>query len=292
MNINFSSIIKYLMPFFIILSMAYLLNSILYFMLPSKGIEFVEQQNIALDYRKFNVRQFLYVKVIKVVKKPPPPVVIKVVKKPPPVVIKVVKKPEYQLLVNIVLKAIYAIDETQGLIIIEDKTKKTYMLSVGENFKEYELVRIYPNYVIFFKSNKEYKLKLNNNKNLKFSITKKSKSQDDVNIMVLEDKIVIQRTYLNSYINDFNKIWNDISIIEHKNKNGHIVGFKVTNLNTQSIFEKLGLRQGDIITSVNNIELKSYNSAFSLYKKINKMKDLTMQVLRNSREVELQYEIK
>jgi general secretion pathway protein C len=53
----------------------------------------------------------------------------------------------------------------------------------------------------------------------------------------------------------------------------------------------LGLRKGDIIKAVNNIELKSYNDAFSIYKKINKINNLNILILRNDREMELDYEI-
>ncbi len=277
MNINFSNMIKQFIPFVIVVCIAYILSSILYFMLPKKSIEVYKKQNITLKYRKFNIKRSLQDKIIK--EKP----VIKV------------EKQEYKLLSNITLKAVYSMNAEKAWIIISDKTKKTYMLSIGESFKEYKLIRVYYNYVIFKKSNQEYKLELNDDKSkVSYSVTKTkslTNPKDDETIIVLDDKVSVKRAYLNSYINNFDKIWKDIAIKEIKDKNGNINGFKVTSIKLKSVFEKLGLKKGDIIIAVNNIELKSYNDAFNIYKKINKINDLNIRILRNDREMELDYEI-
>ena len=277
MNISFYSMIKHLIPYVIVVFIAYILSNVLFFILPKHSIEIDQKHKIALEYRKFNIKQSLQEIVVKEKK------VIKV------------KKQEYKLLSNISLKAVYAMDEQNAWIIISDKTKNTHMLSLGESFKGYKLIRVYYNYVIFNKSNQEYKLELNDDKKVSYTVTKTTPvvdPRDDETIVVLDDKVSVQRAYLNSYINNFDKIWKDIAIKETKDKYGKIDGFKVTGIKPKSVFDKLGLKKGDIIKAVNNIELKSYNDAFSIYKKINKIKDLNILVLRNSREMELNYEIK
>jgi general secretion pathway protein C len=245
-------------------------------MLPKSGVEVNKKQNVILKYRRFKISQLLKEEIVK----PEPKIEI--------------KKPEYQLLSNIILKAIYNMNEQKGWIIIADKKKNTYMLSVGENYKGYELIRVYVNYVIFKKSNKEYKLELNVGKDINFSVTKiatKKDIKDSVKIVVKDDKVSVKRSYLNSYINDFSKIWKNISIKEIKDTNGNIDGFKITKIKKNSVFAKLGLKKNDIIKSINNIQLKSYNEAFSAYKQINSIDSLNMLILRNSREMELNYEI-
>ena len=130
------------------------------------------------------------------------------------------------------------------------------------------------------------------NKNTNYSITKIDKEEKQVEKIIIDDgKVTVKRDYVNKYINNFNKIWKDISINEVF-KNSKINGFKVTRIRSNSVFSKLGLRQGDILKEVNNIELKSYNDAFKIYKKINKINNLHIKVLRNNQEVELDYEIK
>ena len=275
MNINFSNMIKQSIPFFVVVAIAYVLNSVLFLVLPKSGVDFEVKKDIALEYRKFTIK--------------------KLFKEKEKQSIKVVKKvnQEYKLLSNITLKAVYAINAQKAWIIIANKAGKTFILSVDEDHKGYKLIKVQSKYVIFEKANQEYKVELLKDK-LNYSIKKMLKDSPKVEseIIVLDDKVSVQRAYLNSYINNFEKIWKDITIIENKNKNGDIDGFKVTRVKAKSTFAKLGLEKGDIIKSINNIILRSYNDAFSIYKKINKIKDLNILILRNGREMELNYEIK
>ncbi len=275
MNINLSNLIKNLIPFFLIISIIYILNSILYLWLPKEGIENIEKANISLPYKRYNIKKNYQDKII-------------------PTQTLEVKKQEYKLLANVVLQAIYSMSEEKGWIVVAESST-THMLAVGESFKGYKLIRVYVNYVIFSKANVEYKLELKSDKKLNYSITKKAKTnkpQDDENIIVLDDKVSVKRAYLNSYINNFDKIWKDIRIKESRDSNGKINGFKVTDMNTKGVFGKLGLQKSDIIKAINNVELKSYNDAFNIYKKINNIENLQIKVLRNGKEMELDYEIK
>ncbi len=281
MNINFSNMIKKLIPFFVVVCIAYVLNFIFYFILPTKGIEVnLKQTESSLDYKKFNIKTIFQEKKITIKKQ-----AIKV------------QKQEYKLLSNIQLKAVYSMGEEKGWIILEDQSTKTYMLSVGESFKEYKLIRVYLNYVIFNKMGQEYKLYLKDDNKVSYSVNKpisnaKTLQNMEENIIVLDDKISVQRTYLNSYIKDFDSIWKDIAIKESKNKSGKINGFKINKVRKNSVFDKLGLEKDDIIKTINNIKLKSYNDAFRIYKKIKKLKNLNIKILRNGNEMELNYEIK
>ena len=275
MNINFSNMIKQSILFLIVIAVAYVLNSALFFVLPKSGVDFEVKKDIALEYRKFAIS--------------------KLFKEKEKESIKVVKKvnQEYKLLSNITLKAVYAINQQKAWIIIANKADKTFILSVEEEYKGYKLIKVQSKYVIFEKESHEYKVELSKDK-VNYSIEKKANNspKEDSKIIVLDDKVSVQRAYLNSYINNFEKIWKDISIIEIKNKNGEIDGFKVTRVKANSTFAKLGLEKGDILKAINNIMLRSYNDAFSVYKKINKIKDLNILILRNGREMELNYEIK
>ena len=86
------------------------------------------------------------------------------------------------------------------------------------------------------------------------------------------------------------KIWNNISIKEIQNEN-KIEGFKIERINKDSAFAKLGLKEGDIIKSVNNSVLESYADAFKVYNNMENTKYLNMEILRNNEIVELNYEI-
>ena len=276
MNINSSNFIKALMPYIVVILLGYLFSNITFIFLPKYSVEYKLEDNLILKYRVFNIKHSL----------DGDKVVVKKVRSKP-------KKQEYKLLANIKLIAIYATTNHKGWITIEDNKNITHILSCNDLYRGYKLNKIFNTYVIFTKNNQEYKLSLKQeNKNTNYSITKIDKEEKQVEKIIIDDgKVTVKRDYVNKYINNFNKIWKDISINEVF-KNSKINGFKVTRIRSNSVFSKLGLRQGDILKEVNNIELKSYNDAFKIYKKINKINNLHIKVLRNNQEVELDYEIK
>jgi len=276
MNINSSNFIKALMPYIVVVLLGYLFSNIAFIFLPKYSVEYKLEDNLILKYRVFNIKHSL----------DGDKIIVKKVRSKP-------KKQEYKLLANIKLIAIYATTNHKGWITIEDNKNITHILSYNDLYRGYKLNKIFNTYVIFTKNNQEYKLSLKQaNKNTNYSITKTDKEEKQVEKIIIDDgKVTVKRDYVNKYINNFNKIWKDISINEVF-KNGKINGFKVIRIRSNSVFSKLGLRQGDILKEVNNIELKSYNDAFKIYKKINKINNLHIKVLRNNQEVELDYEIK
>jgi len=276
LNISYNSIIKNIVLLIFVISLAYIVSSILHILLPKQAPIFMFQKDNTLEYKRYDLKVAFKQKAI----------VKRVIKK------QVVKKQNYQFLSNIVLNAIYDMGETSGFIIVMEKGKpQTFILSLKENFKGYKLSKIFAKYVIFTKNNKEYKLSMiKDNEIVKYEKVQEEKKIKQ-NIEVDNDKVSIKRDLVDDYIQNFDKIWNDISISEIKTKNG-IDGFKINRVKKRSVFSKLGLKKGDVIKSVNNIKLRSYNDAFKLYKKINKIKVINMVILRDNIEREMIYEIK
>jgi type II secretion system protein C len=277
MNINYNALFKFFIPYFLVVLVAYILTSILYFILPNKVQNIDTLHDNTLEYTRYNVYN-AFVQQKKVVKKE---------------VVKPVKQ-EYSLLTNIELIAIYAFSNENGYIILKEKNKsETLVLSSDESFKDYLLTKVYQNYVIFTKNNKEYKVSMGVNKNdVKFDIV----SQDDTikttqSISLDNNMVTVKRDLIDDYIKNFDKIWNDIAISEVKTSSG-IDGFRVNRIKKNTPFSKIGLKKGDIIKQINNTKLKSYNDAFKLYKKIDKIKSLNLVLMRNNIEMEIYYEIK
>ncbi len=275
MNTNYNTIIKNIIVMMFIVSFGYILNSILYIYLPKQPPIYIPQVNTTLEYKIYNIHSS-FKEAKKVVKS---------------TTTTVVKQKEYPFLSNIILNAIYDLGNQSGFIIVMEKgASKTYILSINESFKGYKLKKIFPKYVIFTKNHKEYKVTLlHNNKEIQYTTLKNKPKKQTIEVQ--EDKVSIKRDLVDDYIQNFDKIWDNISIDEVKSKNG-IDGFKVTKINPKSVFAKLGLKKGDIIKSVNNIKLKSYNDAFKVYKKIDMIKVINMVILRNNIEQEMIYEIK
>jgi len=265
MNIYLSNLIKFIIPYLVVILLGIGFSNIWYIVLPKIPMQFQTTQNQQIPYLKYYL-SYNFTKQ----------------QKP-------IQKKEYKLLSNIKLKAIYLnIKQNSGWIIIEDNKAKTYILSVNEKFNNYTLKKILESYVIFEKNSKEYKLSLDKTKlpkNINNTISNNAIKQIDNNFFE------VSKNQIKTYRSNFGKIWKDISIKTIR-KNGKINGFQITHIAKNSAFAKLGLQTRDIIQSVNNIKLKSYADAFRIYKNIDKLKNLKFTILRNNKPMEIEYEIK
>lgn len=273
-TIDVNTILKKSFPFLFIALFALGINNLLSLFLPQVFFTQEHTDKKTIEYIKYNFKDNFRITTQKEVSKN----------------IAVVKK-EYQLISNISLQMIYQEEQNNGWIVIsENSSKKSIILGVGESFKNFVLKNIFEKYVIFSKQGKEYKLNLS--KEDTQSLYKENKENTaDTTIQKVDNQYYLSRGLLNSYTKDSNKIWKEIAIREVK-KDGKIDGFKILGLKRKSVFEKLGLKKNDIIKSVNNIPLKSYADAFSIYKKMNKVQNMKFVLLRDNKEVELEYEIK
>jgi type II secretion system protein C len=183
---------------------------------------------------------------------------------------------------SMVLKGLYG-TKYKGFVIVAMKSspKKTSIIGVGENYQGYELKSISSRSAMFSKNGSDFVLSLEMMKNSS-SITKVAKPQ--------ESSSEVSRGDISYYAKNPDKIWKDISLQEVMNGK-ELSGFKVTKIDVNSKFARLGLRRGDIIIKANNVILKSYRDAIQIYKNIDNLDTVQIVVMRDNQEVELVYEI-
>ncbi|MDM5272619.1 hypothetical protein PGH07_10595 [Sulfurovum sp. zt1-1] len=104
------------------------------------------------------------------------------------------------------------------------------------------------------------------------------------------DRRIIDRSLITHYATNMGDIFKDIGIKDIKDGDS-IKGFQVSFVRRGSHFSKLGLQRGDIIKSVNGQEINSYNAAFGIYKDIQNIENLTLVIVRDNKEMELEYEV-
>ncbi|MBA3394472.1 MAG: hypothetical protein H0T89_17640 [Deltaproteobacteria bacterium] len=75
-------------------------------------------------------------------------------------------------------------------------------------------------------------------------------------------------------------------------KNGKPEGFKLYAIRPTSVYAKLGLTNGDTLTSINGFELTSADKALEVYTKLREANSLELDVTRRGKPVTLKYTIR
>ncbi|SFV53998.1 General secretion pathway protein C [hydrothermal vent metagenome] len=187
---------------------------------------------------------------------------------------------------SMILKGLYG-NKKRGFAIVAKKgdEKKTTIVGVGESFEGYRLKAIELNRVIFTKDAKEFVLKLQKGRDFK-----KAPSRNTLDVYQQENIHQVETDDVKYFAKHPRQIWKNISIQERK-KDGKIEGFEVKWIKPGSKFAQLGLKKGDLIIKANNKRLQSYKDALDIYKKIERLDELSIVILRNNQEKELLYEI-
>ena len=69
-------------------------------------------------------------------------------------------------------------------------------------------------------------------------------------------------------------------------------GFKFFSIRPGSIYEKIGMANGDVIRSINGYEMSSPDKALEVYQKLRTAKSIQIQINRNGRDQTLNYTIR
>ena len=104
------------------------------------------------------------------------------------------------------------------------------------------------------------------------------------------DRIRIKRDVINSSLKDINDLMRQIRIRPNF-ENGLPAGLRVDRIRKDSIFNDMGIENGDVITGVNGSPIRSVDDALSFYDHLKSASDVSVQVKRDGLEETLNYNI-
>lgn len=108
---------------------------------------------------------------------------------------------------------------------------------------------------------------------------------------VEEHHRVTSREYVNRQLQDLPNLLRQAKAVPHK-VDGEHRGFKIVNIQPGSVYEELGLREGDVIQSVNGRDIRSPDQAMEAYKELRSNSSFRVQVQRDGQSTTLQYSVK
>jgi general secretion pathway protein C len=196
---------------------------------------------------------------------------------------------------EITLLGIYN-DEDTSIITIMYK-KKSKVLGIGTVINGFTFEGAGSNFAMFSQNGENYKVMLANKGKSSSSIEEvvTAKPIEEDNKLLGEvtnegDSKIIDRSLLDHYAENMDDIYKNIGIKEIKGEKG-LSGFKINFIRKDSPFSKLGLKRNDEIKVINGQEMTSYNAGFNVYKDIKDAENLTLVIVRDNEEMELEYEI-
>ncbi len=212
-------------------------------------------------------------------------------KPPPPVVTK-----EAEL--NLKLWGTFSGSTRKNYAVIEDpKERKQSLYTVGDTIQNALIKHILREKVIINVNGEDQYLALEKDKNKlsgsrnnltsiypRSPITPKSSSGQS-------QRIFLKRSQIDDATSNINQLMGEIKIWPHT-KDGVADGLVVSRIKPRSIFRKMGLRNGDIITGVNGEDIRTVDDALKLYESLKSATNANVQIKRRGRERNIEYNIR
>lgn len=207
-------------------------------------------------------------------------------------------RPAYGAEIGIsIMGAIVSKKALKSVVLIKEKsTSKIKALKVNDKILElYSILGIEKNYIVVAKG--QEKIQVYKDKFAKAVISKFQDPKPNMKTRVFTEdgfergyennnsiKVKMTESYRNKLIkNDLQKILMQATALPFY-KHGEIIGFQISQIEKNSIFEKGGFKNNDIIKSVNGVDLNSIPEAIKLLQSLKGTSSITLKIDRNNVE--------
>ena len=101
----------------------------------------------------------------------------------------------------------------------------------------------------------------------------------------------IPRPWLRSQLARLPEILRQARVVP-RYRDGKFAGFVITNIAPGSVYEKIGLQNGDVIEAVNGVVVKTPQEAMRMYEKLKDARSIAVRIERRGVEMTLNYEMR
>ncbi len=112
------------------------------------------------------------------------------------------------------------------------------------------------------------------------------------NIVPVNDKsFEVKKAYLDEKLLNLNEILQTARAVPHI-EGGKFMGFLVQSVDPGSPFAQLGIKQGDILTNVNDINLDNAGKGLEAFQKLRSSRSISIGIIRGGEKTSLSYAVK
>lgn len=106
-----------------------------------------------------------------------------------------------------------------------------------------------------------------------------------------DGEYVIDREEVDSALDNMNQLFTQVRAVPHF-QGGKSTGFRLFAIRQGSLFDKIGLRNGDIIQRVNGNDISDPSKALGLFQQLRNERQITADIVRNKEEKTLSYTLR
>jgi len=107
---------------------------------------------------------------------------------------------------------------------------------------------------------------------------------------ISDTKFTIQRSLVDKALANQGSLMKAARVIPHE-ENGRVVGVKLYGIRRNSLLGRLGVRNGDMLRTINGFDMTSPDTALEAYSRLRTADTLTLAVKRQNNEMTLEYNI-
>jgi general secretion pathway protein C len=104
-------------------------------------------------------------------------------------------------------------------------------------------------------------------------------------------RVSLRREMINESMQDISKLMTQIAVRPHM-EDGQAAGLALSNIKPNSIFRRMGLRNGDILQGIDGQEIQTVDDALKLYQNLQNADGVEVQLKRRGQERTINYNIR
>jgi len=184
-------------------------------------------------------------------------------------------------------------DPSRSMAAIQDKAEnKVYPVRQNDEISgKIQILSVDAQKVVFINlqsRRKEY-INIPDDPRVKVSVNAKPKASGNIT-QTDENKFVVKRAEVDAQMANFNTLITQARAVPEM-VGGQMVGFRLMQIQPGSFYTKIGLKEGDVINSVNGEKITDAAKALSVLQELKHMNSLDLGTTREGKEVDLNYDI-
>jgi general secretion pathway protein C len=188
-------------------------------------------------------------------------------------------------------------DKTESYAVIENtQSRMQNLYRIGDSIENATLKRIFKSKVVLSVNGKDEMLAMEEIKQggsrsrVVAGGSRVPRQTDSRGIR--RQRVSLRRNMINKAIEDVSKLMTQVKITPKIGEDGRQEGLAMSNIKPNSIFRRMGLRNGDVLKSVDGHIIESVDDALRIYDSLKSADKVSVQIMRRGAERTIEYNIR